>query len=133
MPLTIFSTAPAIPPRVDTPQATSTRKARQRPDVRYTSPMDEKLERNLKDVVETLAFMRHHMVTKDDLEELRAAIATKDDIASLRSELREINERLDGHEDSVGSLRGYAKELDELRSRIGAIEKHLGVHRVVAA
>lgn len=95
--------------------------------------MDEKLERNLKDVVETLAFMRHHMVTKDDLEELRAAIATKDDIASLRSELREINERLDGLEDSVGGLRGYAKELDELRARIGAIEKHLGVHRVVAA
>jgi predicted nucleic acid-binding Zn-ribbon protein len=67
-------------------------------------------------------------------------LATKADVGalgeqltSIESELKSINRRLDLLEEEVGGLKGFAKEIDELRARIAHIEKHLGIDKKIAA
>jgi len=54
-------------------------------------------------------------------------------LTSIEAELRGINRRLDLLEEQVGSLKGFSKEIDELRSRIRDIEKHRGITKKIAA
>ena len=85
-------------------------------------------------------------VTKDDLAEGLAALRTelKNDIAEFREEVRNefltihhelahINHRLDQLEENYANLKGVTKEIDDLRSDVRAIEKHLGIHKKIAA
>jgi chromosome segregation ATPase len=74
----------------------------------------------------------------EDIADLRAEL--KGDIASLgaqltsiEAELRGINRRLDFVEEQIGSLKGFSKEIDDLRARIAQIEKHLGISKKIAA
>lgn len=55
------------------------------------------------------------------------------DIREIRGELRDINCRLDALEHVVGDIKGFAKEIDELRARVRDIEKHLGLTKKIAA
>ena len=57
----------------------------------------------------------------------------KTDVASIKSELSEIRSRLDALEESVRGVSGFAKEIDHLLERVGAIEQHLGIRRDLAA
>ena len=60
-------------------------------------------------------------------------LALAEDIGEIRSELRDINRRLDALEQVVGGLRGFAKEIDEVRGQVRAIQKHLGLSKKIAA
>lgn len=55
------------------------------------------------------------------------------ELRSIRDELRSVDRRLTALEDAVKDMRGYAKEIDELRSRMMAIEEHLGIAQRIAA
>ena len=53
--------------------------------------------------------------------------------AHLHAELASIVRQLDVLEDAVGSLKGFAKEIDDIRDRVRDIEKHLGINKKIAA
>ena len=57
------------------------------------------MDKDTKDILEAVNFIKDRMSTKDDLTDLRNEMATKDDIADLRNEMHEgfvdINRRLD--------------------------------------
>lgn len=54
-------------------------------------------------------------------------------LTSIERELAEIDRRLSKLEEDVADIHGYAKELDELRTRLNAIEHHLGLDERIAA
>ena len=51
----------------------------------------------------------------------------------LWRKLRDINRRVDALEKVVGTIGGFAKEIDELRARVKDIERHLGMNKKIAA
>lgn len=75
------------------------------------------------------------MATKQDIAELREEMATKHDLAALRdemisrfathSELQAIEDRL---LEEMAKIK-YAKEIDELRTRVNRVEQQLGIGR----
>jgi predicted nucleic acid-binding Zn-ribbon protein len=71
------------------------------------------------------------MATKDDVETLR--IEMREGFANIQVELKDIRQRLDALESDVKNISGFAKEIDHLLQRVGAIEKHLGIHHNIAA
>jgi septation ring formation regulator EzrA len=94
------------------------------------------MDQNMRDIIDALTFIRDNMATKDDLKNF----ATKEDVrdiireelepihgrlSNIEAELRDVRERLDLLEEAVGSMKGYAKEIDELRDRVRNIERHL--------
>jgi DNA-binding transcriptional regulator GbsR (MarR family) len=95
----------------------------------------------LKEVGETLAFIVERMATKDDLRNF----ATKDDVRAIVGHI--VDEKLKPISDELASIRrdlndlmqraensaGLTKEIDHALERIGAIEKHLGLNKKIAA
>src|ERR1700687_1387183 len=73
----------------------------------------------------------------DDIADLRTEL--KGDIArvgeqltGIEAELRGIKRGLDILEEQVSGLRGFSKEIDELRARVVEIEKHLRIAKKIA-
>lgn len=93
---------------------------------------------DIQNVRDELSDLRSEMTTgfagiRAEISDIRETMATKEDVKELRAELREINMRLDNLEEAVGGMRGYAKEIDGLRTRLAAVEKHLGLNRTLTA
>lgn len=96
------------------------------------------MEKETKEIIETLNLILEKMATKDDLTEIKTAVAklhgdVQSGFRDLRSELKDIRQRLDALESAVQNISGYAKEIDHLMERISAIEKHLGLRTSIAA
>ena len=94
------------------------------------------MDRNTKDILETVNFIKDRMLTKDDVcaiirEEVPGMI--EEALRPVHHELREINRRLDMLDEQYVNLKGVTKEIDELRDQVRAIEKHLGLSRKIAA
>src|ERR1700730_4703902 len=98
----------------------------------------------LEELGEMLAHVVDHMATKSDVGNLgeeiagiRTAMATKDDLRQelnpVRAELKSIRRDLDGLQDTVENIIGFGKEIDHALDRIGAIERHLGIDKKIAA
>ena len=83
-----------------------------------------------------------------DISEIKSAMATKEDVramvreelepvearlTSIESELRSIRRDLDDLREKVENVSGFQKEIDHALERIGAIEKHLGIDKKIAA
>ena len=95
------------------------------------------MDDNMRDIIDSLAFIKENMATKDDLVELRMELKTeiaefrdevRNDLHNIKNELAQINARLEQLEENYRNLKGVTKEIDELRERMVAIEKHLGLH-----
>ena len=96
------------------------------------------MDQNTKDIVEALDFIKERMATKTDVADLRSELhgfrtETEENFRTLRHELSDINKRLDQIEESYANLKGVTKEIDDLRSEVRAIEKHLGLNKKIAA
>jgi hypothetical protein len=114
------------------------------------------MDRNIKDILETLTFIKNRMATKEDVRDIileevppliEAAIqrtvppmieaVIQKTVPSLMDEaLRPIYHELHAIRDDLEDLRhrvkdmaGYRKEIDYAFERIAAIEKHLGIDR----
>ena len=79
----------------------------------------EKLERQLKDILDMLGLMRHHMATFDDVEELRVDIGAQFEavcvgVNTLSAQLREIDSKIEG----------VNRRLDNMPERIKVIESN---------
>lgn len=62
-----------------------------------------------------------------------SAIASRFDgienhLMNIETEMRDIRERLDRLEEAARNSFGFAREIDHLLRRLGAIEKHLGLN-----
>ena len=94
------------------------------------------MERETKDILEIVNFIKDRMLTKDDVREvIREEVPGMIDAAlkPIHHELREINRRLDVLDEEYKNLKGVTKEIDELRADVRAIEKHLGLNKKIAA
>jgi len=88
------------------------------------------------DIVESLHFIKDNMATRDELAEIRKEMATKSELAELRSDveagfralgadIRDIRAQLDVLTENVAGMKGYAKEIDELHTRVVTLEAEL--------
>lgn len=103
----------------------------------------EKFSRLMLDAVhemrdEFVAFRDDMSIFRDDMTNFRNDMMgfrseVTQRLSGIERELADINRRLDALEDDVADIRGYAKEIDELRSRMRAIERHLGLEQKIAA
>ena len=89
------------------------------------------MDQNTRDILETVNFIKENMVTKDDLREQLEPVHSR--LSTIEADLRDIRDRLDLLEEQVGSMKGYAKEIDELRGRVRDIEHHVGLKKHLAA
>ncbi len=95
-----------------------------------------------KDTEQIMTFLREHMPTKDDVRDIAREVVREElepfkkevraefekvhaELRDIRAELRDITARLDTLEEKVDGMRGYAKEIDELRARVSHLEKQL--------
>jgi len=96
------------------------------------------MEKETSEIIETLHLILEKMATKDDLAEIKIAVDKlqgdmQNGFRDLQSELKDIRQRLNALESAVQNISGYAKEIDHLIERVGAIEKHLGLRTSIAA
>ena len=113
--------------------------------------------KKLDELFDMVSFIKDHMATKDDVHEIiREEMSSLDakfttafaelngamkegfaaihtDIREIKNELVDIGDRLDNIESHIAVMKGYSVEIDELRSRLKAIEKHLGIHAKIVA
>lgn len=110
---------------------------------------NERMDDNMRDIIDSLAFIKENMATKDELAEVKEDLAAlrselKNDIFVVRTELREFRDEvraelrsirleLDALKEKVENVTGFRKEIDYALERIAGIEKHLGINKRVAA
>ena len=118
------------------------------------------MDKNTKDILETLTFIKDRMATKEDVrdiirdevppmidEAIQRTVPTMIEAAiqktvpplmeeALRPIYRELHAIRDDLEDlrhRVKDMAGYRKEIDHALERIAALEKHLGIEKKIAA
>ena len=91
------------------------------------------MDRDTKDMLDAIDFIKERMATKDEIADLKATMATKDDVKSIRDELASIRRDLEVLTEKVDNIIGLPLEIDHALERIAAIEKHLGINRKIAA
>ena len=96
------------------------------------------MDQNIKDLIESVQFIKERMATKADIAELRLELHTfrtenEGNFRSLHIELADMNRRLDALAENYANLRGVTKEIDDLRAQLRSIQKHLGLNREIAA
>jgi len=106
------------------------------------------MDKNTRDILDALDFIKERMVTKDGVRDIikeevpaimRAMIVevvpgiVAVEIKPVREQLREIEKRREALEQNYANLKGVTKEIDEIRGEVRAIQKHLGIERKIAA
>jgi len=84
------------------------------------------MDENTKNILDSLDFIKDNMATKGELSELRDDVKELQvDVRELRAENRAIIQKLDALSETVDGMKGYATEIDELRTRVNALEVKL--------
>ena len=98
------------------------------------------MDRNTKNILETVSFIKDRMLTKDDVRDITREVIReevpamiREELKPLHHELREINRRLDALEEHYANLKGVTEEIDEIRAEVRGIQKHLGIEQKIAA
>ena len=60
-------------------------------------------------------------------------ILKREGFTNIQAELKDIRLRLAALQVATQNVSGFAKEIDHLLQRVGAIEKHLGIHHNIEA
>ena len=87
--------------------------------------LDTRIERGFTAIADDIDDLDHKIMS------LRAT--TESGFLSLRDELQEINECLNTLDANYKNLKGVTKEIDEIRTRVIDIERHLGMSKKIAA
>jgi len=90
------------------------------------------MDRNVKDILEALTFIKDRMVTKDDVRDIireEVPPMIEEALRPIYRELHAIRDDLEDLRHRVKDMAGYRKEIDYAFERIAAIEKHLGIDR----
>ena len=89
------------------------------------SNLDTRIEKGFAAIAADIDDLDHKIMS------LRAT--TETGFLSLRDELHEINECLNALDENYKNLKGVTKEIDDIRSRVKDIERHLGINKKIAA
>jgi len=89
------------------------------------SNLDTRIEKGFGAIADDIDDLDHKIMS------LRAT--TETGFLSLRDELHEINECLNALDENYKNLKGVTKEIDDIRSRVKDIERHLGINKKIAA
>jgi hypothetical protein len=101
-----------------------------------TKPQRKKKAMTLEDLGAAIQRDFTRMATKDDIAALRRDMATKDDLRKIQEDLADglgdVRTRIavakEELQEQIAGLR-YAKEIDELRTRVQRVERKLGMER----
>ena len=98
------------------------------------------MDKNTKDVLDALDFIKERMATKDDVREIvRAEIAelvpgiVALELKPLREQVENIEDQLEALAEQYANLKGVTKEIDDLRREVRPLKKHLGLSTEIAA
>ena len=64
------------------------------------------MDKNIKDMLDALDFIKQRMATKDEITDLKATMATKGDVNSISDELTSIRRDLEALTDKVDNIVG---------------------------
>lgn len=91
-------------------------------------------------IADDIADLKDRMVSRDDVRGIvREAIhnlvpdIVAVELGPIHKQLRDIEHRLDTVQEHYADMRGFAKEIDDLRVQVKAIRKHLGLAAEIAA
>ena len=93
------------------------------------------MDQNTKDILAAVNFIKdkvEQLPTRDDVRAIVEEVVDEK-LRPIHASLAEINRRLDALDEEYKNLKGVTKEIDELRADVRAIEKHLGIHKKIAA
>jgi hypothetical protein len=85
------------------------------------------MDKNTRDLLEAVNFIKDHMATKDDIADIKSTMATKDEITRLDAKIDRLDTKLTKFEESEIDKR------KQLEVRVTTIEKHLGLDKKIAA
>ena len=94
------------------------------------------MDKNTKDILEAVNFIKERMLTKDDVRDIirkEVPQIVRAETKDLRGELTSIRRDLEALTGKVDNIIGLPKEIDHALERIAAIEKHLGINKKIAA
>ena len=93
------------------------------------------MDRDTKDILQAVNFIKEKVEQVPTRDDVRAIVEEVIDekLRPIHASLTQINRRLDALEEHYANLKGVTKEIDEIRSEVGAIQKHLGIERKIAA
>lgn len=105
------------------------------------------MDKNTKDILVSLDFIKKKVEQLPTTNEVRAIVHDEVpgiiqefvpgivalELRSISVEVRDIARRLDVLDDHYRNIRGFAKEIDDIRQRVKEIEKHLGLNKKIAA
>lgn len=96
------------------------------------------MDENIKDIIESLNFIKENMAT--EFSELRSNMDVRftavdnrldnieeqlKDLPALRTDILKLQQQLENLSETANGMKGYATEIDELRSRVSAMELKL--------
>ena len=93
------------------------------------------MDRDTKAILEGVNFIKEKVEQLPTRDDVRAIVeeVVDEKLRPIHASLTEINRRLDALEEHYANLKGVTKEIDEIRSEMRAIQKHLGIERKIAA
>ena len=100
----------------------------------HSPHMSAAKETTLKEVGEMLTHVVAQMATKEDIAGVNDRLdKIETRLGSLEREVAAIRRDLDELSEKVDNAVGFRKEIDHALERTGAIEKHLGINKKIAA
>ena len=94
------------------------------------------MDKNTKDILEAVNFIKERMLTKDDVRDIvrnEVPQIVRGETQDIHAELTSIRRDLEALTSKVDNIIGLPKEIDHALERIAAIEKHLGINKKIAA
>jgi hypothetical protein len=100
------------------------------------------MDRNTKDILDSVNFIKEHMLTKEDgasRNDVRDIVRkevpsiVRDETKDIHAEVSSIRRDVERLGAKVDNITGLPKEIDHALERIAAIEKHLGINKKIAA
>lgn len=88
------------------------------------------MDKNTEDIIESLAFIKDNMATKDDLNDLEGRLGDRiskidDRLTAVESKIEGTNRRLD--------IEAMSRTDARIPDRVAAIERHLGINKEIVA
>ena len=87
-----------------------------------------RMDETTKKILEIVTDIQENMPTKADIEVIRGAVhGVATQLDSLETKVSVNTTTIENLNDSLDGIRGYAKEIDALASRVKVIEKQLEI------
>ncbi len=94
------------------------------------------MDQNTKDILNAVYFIKERMLSQDDIRDIirnEVPQIVRGEVNDIRAELTSIRRDLEALTGKVDNIVGQPREIDHALERIAAIERHLGISKLIAA